>query len=153
MAQSYYSNNITDFSLGRSVSVLQLAVVHEPDSVATGDGTGPYVACLMELQAVGASQGVDLGSYGRLRTVATYTDGSTEELTASSSPFSDYGSVPFSTSQWGVIRDDGGVHGESPAPSASSSFSSSSTASARERLLLSTTKTIQRVTFKWTASS
>ena len=140
MAQALYTNDITDFSIGTRSEIVQLALVHEPD------GANPYVGVFLQVQATGS---VDtLASAGRLRIVAEFTDGSSQTLTDSDSPFTNY-VIPTQTA-WVLVHGDGRVAAEA-APSASSSITYSSTASANEQLRYGS-KTLQSVAYYWTAN-
>lgn len=150
MAQAIYTNNITDFPIvSGNVNVTQLTVIHEPENSVIGDGgaNGPYVGNHMAMRAIGGAAYTVASGRGKLETVAGYSDGSTEDLTTANAPLS--GSIPNHTDQWYVVHGDG-VLGTEPVPTASGSLSSSTTASVRERLRVSSTKTLSYIDFYWT---
>ena len=149
MAQALYDRDIQDFNAGNDAVFTELAIVHEPDDSPTGQGSdSPYVGVFFQVDP-SSSAALTLGNYGRLRILAQYTDGTLSQLTSDDAPFSTYANIP-AAGTWVKVRADGKCYAQGAKPTAATVLAQNSNANARERIGLDSSKTLERVRYRWT---
>ena len=150
MAQTVYTNDISDFNVFTRSRILQLAVIHEPENSNLGQGGNqvPYVGVYLQMQAIGSQEDPATGA-GRLRIVAIHTNNVPQLLTDSTNPIDTHGAIATAPT-WYVVRANGALRSVSAAPTASTTVAASSDAAVRERLGLSPSFTLSKVQYYWT---